>query len=45
MNIALATISETVRALAARFGGGAMGESDMAGDDRGTDSNDLRDHG
>ncbi len=33
MNIALATINETVRALAACLGGGAE-ESDMAGNDR-----------
>jgi hypothetical protein len=45
MNIALATINDTVRALTARFGGCAIGESDMVGDDRGTNSEDLRDHG
>jgi hypothetical protein len=45
MNIALATINETVRALAARMRGCATGDSDMAGDDRGANSYDPRDHG
>jgi hypothetical protein len=45
MNIALATINETVRALAARSGGDAMGMSGMASDERGANLYDPQAHG